>query len=326
MRSRSVRWKDQLHGLLFANLALVGTLLASFAGAVALHSFSKSPIVLNTVPLLLGALGVTLVAVAVYPAATWRSLGLSRANFPDGLWGLLLGAAGSGLLVGLAVLAEWASWTPIDPSEVRFDWRDARLVGVALLTIGALGEELFLRGLILQFLARSLGRIAAVTVTALVFALLHGSNPGVTGIAQLNTALYGMLFGLAVLRQRSLWLAVGLHLGWNLAQVALGVNNSGITIRLTELNLESRTAAWLAGGDYGLEGGVLATGMALVLAAAVWRLPARKNPPRMLWETRQQEDFEASGSAPGVARDLPADDRVADGYSEDREADCDAAR
>ncbi len=326
MRSLSARWKDQLHGLLFANLALVGTLLASFAGAVALHSFSESPIVLNTLPLLLGALGVTLVAVAWYPTATWRSLGLSRANLPDGLWGLLLGAAGCGLLVGLAVLAEWVSWTPIDPSQVRFDWRDGPLAGVALLTIGALGEELFLRGLTLQFLARALGRIGAIAATALVFALLHGSNPGVTGIAQLNTALYGMLFGLAVLRQRSLWLAAGLHLGWNLAQVALGVNNSGITIRLTELNLEPRAAAWLTGGDYGLEGGVLATCMALVLAAAVWRLPARKNPPRMLWETRKPERFEASGAALGLARDLPADDRVADGDGEDRQADGDAAR
>lgn len=293
MRSLSARWKDRLYGLLFANLALVVTVLASFAGAVTLHSFSQSQIVLNTVPLLFGALGVTLTAVAWYPNASWRSLGLSRSNCSDGLWGMLLSAAGCGLLVGLVVLAEWASWTPIEPSEVRFDWRAAPLAGVVLLAIGALGEELFLRGLILQFLARALGPIGAVAATALVFALLHGSNPGVTGIAQLNTALYGMLFGLAVLRLRSLWMAVGLHLGWNLAQVALGVNNSGITIRLTELNLESRAAAWLTGGNYGLEGGVLATCMALVLAVALWCLPVRKNSPRMLWETRHTERFEA---------------------------------
>ncbi|MCY4188437.1 MAG: hypothetical protein OXD30_08135, partial [Bryobacterales bacterium] len=99
-----------------------------------------------------------------------------------------------------------------------------------------------------------------------------------------------------VLRQRCLWPAIGLHLGWNAAQALLGVNTSGITIRLTELNLSLGEPEWITGGDYGFEGGLLATGAVLVLLAIAWQLPAAAAP--LLWEA----DHERGGtlaSGPG---------------------------
>ena len=141
-----------------------------------------------------------------------------------------------------------------------------------------------MRGILLQFLARAPRPAAAVALTSVAFALLHGWNPGVTHLAQLNTALFGAVFGLALLRHRSLWLATGLHLGWNVTQVALGANNSGITIRLTDLNLELQSRDWLTGSEYGLEGGVLASGAALALAVAVWRIPVGKASVPLLCE------------------------------------------
>ena len=275
----------QIADILRANLCLVGTLLAAFAGAMLLRSWTAHPIALSTVPLLVGSVAVTWGALALHPGASWKSLGLGGRRAAAAGWGLLLGAGACALLVVGTVLLGLGGWTEFDAAEIRFDWRSAPLVGLSLLAVGAAGEELFMRGLPLQYAARAVGPLAGILFTSSAFALLHGWNPGVTALAQANTALYGAVFGLAVVRHRSLWMATGLHLGWNLAQVALGADTSGITMRLTELNLELRGEEWLAGGAYGLEGGVLASVAALVLAAAVWWLPRGGFSGRLLWET-----------------------------------------
>lgn len=306
------RRKLRLANLLLANLCMVGTLLSALAAAALLSPFTENPIALSTVPLLLGALAVTAATVAVHPAATWRSLGFGQRAIRGVVPGLLLGAVACGLLVVLAVICGLGAWTTLAPEQIRFDWRETWLTGIAFLAIGAIGEEVFARGMLLQFLAGAFGRAAGVIATSLVFALLHGANPGVTALAQVNTALFGAVFGLAIVRHRSLWMAIGLHLGWNLAQVALGANNSGITIRLTELNLQLRGEDWLSGGNYGLEGGVLATATALLLVAAVWCFPRSNDGVEMLWETGrkpvQRRAQSRSGISLGLSPSLGADD------------------
>ena len=290
----------QIADILRANLCLVGTVLAAFAGAMLLRSWTAHPIALSTVPLLVGSAAVTWGALALHPAATWKSLGLGGTRAAAAGRGLLLGSGACALLVGGTVVLGLGGWTEFDPAGIRFDWRSSPLVGLSFLVVGAAGEELFMRGLLLQYVARAVGPLAGILFTSSAFALLHGWNPGVTGLAQANTALFGAVFGLAVVRHRSLWMATGLHLGWNLAQVALGADTSGITMRLTELNLELRGEEWLAGGGYGLEGGVLASAMALLLAAAVWWLPRRGFSGRLLWETAgDAPDIEGKGPAAG---------------------------
>ena len=321
MPALSSRRKQQLRDLLLANLTLVATLLASFAGATLLYSFTANVLVLSTIPLLAATIGVTAVAVAVHPDVKCDSLGLGRRPIAGTLWGLLLGAAACALAVVISITLHWAEWTAVDPSLLRFDWRETPLAGLALLVTGAMGEELFMRGLLLQFLARSLGPFAAVAATSIAFSLLHYGNPGFTDVALVNTALFGVLFGLAVVRGRSLWLAFGLHLGWNAAQVVLGVNTSGITIRLTDLNFESRGAEWLAGGDYGLEGGVLATCMAILLAGIVWARPWWRGPQRMFWEAPGTGAPQKAGSLGTLFGDLPGRGGHSGGAREDGKAD-----
>ncbi len=292
---------QRLTDLLLANLNVVVTLLVSLAAAWLLSSLTDNAIVLNTVPLFAGALAVTAVAVALHPHLNWMGLGLTRRSLPGLLWGFLLGSNAVAALVLLAVALDLAAWVPWDPAGIRFDWRATPVAGLAVLAIGAAGEELFLRGLLLQLLARSITPFGAVAGTSLAFAVLHGANPGVTYLAQLNTALFGVLFGMAVLRQRSLWLAIGLHLGWNVAQVAMGSNVSGITIRLTGLNLDLHGVEWLNGGSYGMEGGAMASCAALLLAAVVWFLRGRRATPRTLWEAVPGSGFGTPSREPPPA-------------------------
>ena len=317
----SPRRKQQVADILLANLCLVSTVVAWFAGAWLLSSLTDDQVALNALPLLAGSLAVTGVAMALLPDATWGSIGLGRAALPGAAGGLLLGAGAVALPVAASVGAGWAEWLPWDAAGVRFDWTDARLYGVALLVAGAFGEELFTRGIFLQFLARAVGPATAVAATSVAFALLHGANPGVTYLAQCNTALFGAVFGLAVTRHKSLWLAAGLHFGWNIGQVAAGANNSGITIRLTELHLDLRGAAWLTGGDYGLEGGAMATGAVLLLGAVVYLLPARSDAVRPLWQTVAASPDGAGGRPRDPLLGLPAESGGSVAACQDREAD-----
>ena len=319
--------KRQVADFLAANLCIVSVLVVSFAGMVLLSLFTGDVIALSTIPLLVGSLAVTGAAAALRPDVSWAVIGLGRRSIGGLFWGTALGAAAVTALVLAVVLQGWAAWTPSDASAVRFDWTEARLAGVALLAVGAAGEEIALRGLALQFLARGVGPAAAIALTSAGFALLHGQNPSVTELAQLNTALFGAVFGIAALRCRSLWLVIGLHFGWNAAQVALGVNNSGITIRLTELNLELGNSTWLTGGEYGLEGGVLATTAAVALGAGFALLPCRQGRAGLLWQVGRPTAAGCSGTdSPGALALDARDARAGGARGEDREADDRAAR
>ena len=273
----------RLWDLALASAVIVATLVCGGLTAWAAASLTTNLVALSAIPLACGSLAVTACAIAASRALSWGGIGLRPTGLVALPWGFASAAAVCSLLVLTVLAAGVGEYRPIDPEAIRFDWRGWRAGGVALLTVGAFGEELFARGLALQFLARALGAPAAVAVTSVAFGLLHGGNPGVTALAQWNTGLFGAAFALAVLWRRSLWLAVGLHLGWNLTQVGLGVNTSGITMRLTDLSLALEGPVWVTGGDYGFEGGLLATGALLGLVAVLRYLPVGESAP-MLWE------------------------------------------
>ena len=283
-------WRQVVSALLFAVLFFTATFVLSAAAAWALRSLTASPLALNAVSLFVGAGAVTALLLRAPPARPWSALGLGPDFARPLLLGLALGAGSCALIVAAMQAAGWASWTPIDPSAIRFDWRGSVGTGLLLLAVGAAGEELFVRGYLLQQLGRALTPSAAVAVTSAAFALLHAANPGATWQAVANTALYGGVFGLAVLWRRSLWVSIGVHYSWNCAEALLGANVSGITIRLTELNLEPTGAAWLTGGAYGPEAGAAGTAGAVLIAAVLWRLPRREGTPLLLWELETQTD------------------------------------
>lgn len=283
-------WKRRVAALLAAVLFLTASLVLSIAAAWALRSTAASALARNALALLFGAGLATGILLRVPPSRRWSALGLG-ADFARPLaLGLAIGAGSCALVVAALQAGGWASWTAVDPSAVRFDWRGSAATGLLLLAVGATGEELFMRGYLLQQLGRALTPPAAIAATSAAFALLHASNPGASWLTVLNTALYGIVFGFAVLRLRSLWAPVGIHYSWNCAEALLGTNVSGLTIRLTELNLEPTGAAWLTGGAYGPEGGAAGTAGAVLIAFVLRRLPRRGETPALLWEIETGPD------------------------------------
>lgn len=187
-------------------------------------------------------------------------------GFASGL--VLGGGAAAGALVGAVLLAD-SHWA-----------RDAGTFGDYLVQVfktflvlapAALSEEVMFRGLPLVLMASAFGRGSAlVLVAGLVFALFHGLNPGVTPLGLGNIALAGIFLGVAFYAPGGLWTAFGAHLGWNAILAALDAPVSGLPFNIPLLNYCAGDPVWLSGGQFGPEGGLMATvAITLALLAAL---------------------------------------------------------
>jgi len=145
--------------------------------------------------------------------------------------------------------------------------------GAILYLIAAFFEELMMRGFPLQALIRDYSIIAAVIVMSIVFALFHNANPDFSWLAFVNTVLAGVWLSIAYLKTRSLWLATGLHTGWNYAMgVIFGYAGSG-NARPTDSLWKAHMwgSHWITGGDYGPEGGFVVTIIVVLVSIWLWR-------------------------------------------------------
>ncbi len=132
--------------------------------------------------------------------------------------------------------------------------------------LGAMGEELYGRAAVLLVAESLLGRKGAVLISGLLFAVVHTSNPAVTGVWLLRLGLQGALLAYAVYRTGSVWWGVGYHAGWNWASAPLfGAAGSGYLDENHLMDFTPRGSAWITGGSVGPEGSVFA--FAAVLAA-----------------------------------------------------------
>jgi membrane protease YdiL (CAAX protease family) len=199
----------------------------------------------------------------IYERMTLAETGLgwnaaSRRHLALGLGG---GLGAALLVLGLPWVFGLAVMEP-DPDSAA-SWGAFLFLSILLL-FGAIAEELMFRGYGFQILIPVFGVWPTLLPMAVLFAAAHSANLNVTRLGLLNTFAWGVLLGWAVLRSGDLWLAVGLHLGWNWALPLFGASVSGFTMGVTGYRLTWRIPEIWSGGAYGPEGGLLCT---LVLAA-----------------------------------------------------------
>jgi uncharacterized protein len=159
-------------------------------------------------------------------------------------------------------------------------------------------EELIVRGILFQKIEDMLGSWTALALTAIIFGLLHMANPHATIVAAIAIALEaGVLLGAAYLATRRLWLAIGIHFGWNFVQGGIfGVAVSGVTSNGL-LRGELHGPPLLSGGSFGAEGSVIAVVACLAVAIPLIRIAQRRghiSPP--MWQRRP-----AVSDVPGAA-------------------------
>jgi len=177
--------------------------------------------------------------------------------------GLVVLAVGILAVGGDAHLVERNPWLPVVP-------------GIARAATAAWMEELALRGLLFRIVEEKLGTWLALLFSAMLFGALHWSNPNASWISTAAIAVSGgVLLGLAYVLTRRLWLAIGLHFGWNATQAALGLAVSGqaapgvVTTRIT-----GHTP--LTGGAFGIEASIIVVILAITVAAIFVRRAARR--------------------------------------------------
>jgi membrane protease YdiL (CAAX protease family) len=140
--------------------------------------------------------------------------------------------------------------------EFSFTLRSIELifVNLAALLVAALAEEVAFRGFPFRRLVDATGPITATLVTAIVFGLVHLSNPDPTLISTLITMLAGVLFCVAWFRTHGLWLPWGLHFAWNASMgILFGLPVSGFTDFSSIIRTRTFGRHWITGGSYGPE-------------------------------------------------------------------------
>lgn len=242
-------------------LALGGLMLARGVSATEAAALMRERVLLTATAGWLAALLPALWFGRRFAGLDASTLGLrgarGRAALAGGLGGglallllpALLGRALGGYVANEAVLTAPSGASALLPISLT-------LPG---LFIAAFGEEVVMRGLLLRLWQRSVGSVGALVASSLAFAAVHTTNPGASAAGLLGVALAGVLLGTIVLLTRSLWLAVGVHLGWNLATASvLGLPVSGLHLpsllrwRVADTPLSHN----LLGGAFGPEEGL----------------------------------------------------------------------
>ena len=132
------------------------------------------------------------------------------------------------------------------------------LTALALLALLAFGEEVLFRGILMHLARHRLGDRGALALTTLLFAALHGGNPGASPAGAFGVLLAGLLLGLAALRTGGLVLPTAIHLGWNAAAgLGVGLPVSGLGLPSLSRFVVTPGTERLYGGAFGPEEGLV---------------------------------------------------------------------
>jgi membrane protease YdiL (CAAX protease family) len=261
-------WRIALHGLLFINLLLLFSL--PFVLLYLIPDAWLRPLLgdlVNNRDLLVGAPPQLLaIFLSVYLARrfidrrSFASLGMA--------WEV---SAGRDLVAGIVISApmmavifiiQWMlGWLQID----SFAWQTQSVPSILLQTLFLFGifvlvgfsEELIFRGYWQINLTEGLNFQWAAVISSLAFGIAHAFNAGFNFPALIGLTLAGFFFLFSVRRSGSLWLAIGLHIGWNFFEGPIfGFQVSGLkAFRLLEHQIQG-PEIW-TGGTFGPEAGLV---------------------------------------------------------------------
>ena len=135
----------------------------------------------------------------------------------------------------------------------------------------AVGEELLFRIVLFRLVEAMTGTSVSMLVSAAVFGLSHAANPGATVFTMTTLSLEaGVMLALAYVLTRNIWLAVGIHMSWNLTQSWLfGASNSGLRDPHSLFQTTFSGPAILTGGTFGPEGSILTLALSLVCSGVL---------------------------------------------------------
>lgn len=260
---------------------IVAQALALWA-AFGIRPMPKNPIALSSMAareatFVIGALAATAIMARIErrPAAAY---GFARRGAGAGLaTGFAVGALVLSVLVGVLRLAGYYHIVIALPGAARPLAFGAGWLLVFLLV--GLSEEAMMRGYPLFRLWRTAAYWRAALVMGLVFAGVHIPNAGESVVGIVEVLVAALTFSAIIWRTGTLWVAIGLHAGWDWAQSFLwGTPDSGLVMQGHWLTATASGPALISGGATGPEGSVLAAPALLLGLGVVWAVVPRRAP------------------------------------------------
>lgn len=197
-----------------------------------------------------------------------NNMGLTsfKKGFKELLVGLILGIVSMSIVFAIIIATNNGI---VESWRLRFS--PDTIIYLVLFILVGFAEEIYSRGFTMATL-RQTRRIPIIfIVSSIIFALLHGTNTGISLIALLNLILIGLLFSYMYYKSGNIWMPIGYHITWNYFQGnVFGFPVSGTkTQGLITTTYENRNI--FNGGKFGPEGGIIVTGIILLgFLFAVW--------------------------------------------------------
>jgi len=155
--------------------------------------------------------------------------------------------------------------------QYRFVWNGMLAALITTVSLNAIAQEIIFRGYFINVLKRKFSTKTTIIVSSLIVTAFHADvfmqALPTSIIMGLSLFLGGILMALAYLRTNSLWLPIGLHIGWNLAQALLNLAVTGQKFSDGEAPIVLTGPVIITGGTAGLEGSVI--GLCSVIVGTV---------------------------------------------------------
>ncbi|HEY3328532.1 MAG TPA: type II CAAX endopeptidase family protein [Capsulimonadaceae bacterium] len=273
-------WEKQPLGLIFfAILVLVIAvpgLIAIMVCDFLVHPGSKGWIMAHEVVLAVSSVLALIMVTCFVLRLHIRETGFAvRGSVMETLAGYIIGMALMSVVIGILTTTGHLTVLSQNPG-----YRPG--FALALCFFIAVLEETIFRGYMLPAFERRWGTMTALIVSSLLFGAVHLMNVrGEPHDVQLRVVLFiaveaGLLLGGAYLVTRRLWLPIGIHWAWNFfLGPYYGAPVSGEDLfgsyRKTVLN----GPAWITGGKFGPEAGIVAFAVCTIAALALLVISAR---------------------------------------------------
>ncbi len=188
------------------------------------------------------------------------------------IFGSVIASIVIGLVIWFEALMGWITLTPYFLFESPLFIIGLLSVYAINQGVVALSEELVSRGYLQQNLATRMSTPLAILVTSIMFSTFHIWSmvyyviPAINAsIMFFNIILGGIMFGIAFVWTRTLWLPMGLHYGWNfmLYHIA-GFRDEGL------FQAQNVGPNILTGGTFGPEAGLMGTIAFIFLITIIW--------------------------------------------------------
>jgi len=255
--------REGILSLLKAVIAIIAYALAitlmEYLSSLLVVSDSGSQMLLSAVSTLIGGTGAAWLMCLLFDRKPVRVMGYAwNGGDVKGGRNLLQGFVfGAGLiLIGLGILSAAGSVRVTGVSS----YYGLVLPCLFLFLCVAVSEESCFRGYVTRNIADSMGNVWGLAVSGLLFSIPHLLNPNPSVMSFLGIMAAGIFLGAAYVFTRNLWLATGLHFGWNFTQAMVGFNVSGMNTPQI-LTLECSGSEFWSGGKFGFE----ASGVCLIL-------------------------------------------------------------